>query len=237
MKDFLGGYYGYMSLQAERACSYTQAGYVGVHTLRSGRTKPSSLMLVVATLILGFLAMDCGDEERSTPTADVAIVAPESTSVSSPPPEGQAKPTPFDLSPDVMAILGPVATPALPVMRIRYGGQVHEGRLGSYCWPVPEPPNRVATLCGDTAFQPPAESVRVKSAESVAIQTEAHERPLALSATIFEASGETPLQSIELAQDLDASFEASLEAGSYIVLLNGQWAEGDVSYIFKIEIE
>ena len=53
----------------------------------------------------------------------------------------------------------PASVPQLPVIRLSYGGRVHDGLLRSYCWPTTESPK--VALCGESEFQGPSTAIPV----------------------------------------------------------------------------
>ena len=131
----------------------------------------------------------------------------------------------------------PRAAPELPVIRLGYKGQVYDGLLGSFCWPIIEPSGQVSDLCGDAPFQETSPVIPVGAGESLAVEVEADELPLVVTAVMFGSVETLPLQEIALGPYLTGSFDIDLPAGLYIVHIFGQWLEGDLYYAFKIKVE
>jgi hypothetical protein len=130
----------------------------------------------------------------------------------------------------------PPAVPELPVIRLRYGEKVHDGLLGSYCWPRVEPDGSITTLCGDKPFLDPSTVILVSAGDNLGVEIEAHEPPLRLDAAIFQSAEQPLLKRIALGPHLATSFTVNLPMGRYIVHISGQWPEGDLYYAFKIEV-
>ena len=123
----------------------------------------------------------------------------------------------------------------VPLMQIRYEGEVHEGEQGSGCWPIGG--GKEPSLCWDTALPDPFEEIAVKRGERLTLFINAYEKPQSLSGTFFTAEDEKHVSDLALSPSETLSIPIDLPAGTYILSLFGQWEAGDVSYVFKISVE
>lgn len=127
------------------------------------------------------------------------------------------------------------SVPEAPIMQLRYKGRVYSGLQGSGCWPYEEA-GSVHHLCWDTELPNPSDTVPVSVGETLTVETRAHEKPSGLSATIFTSDGRQVVREVTLVRSLLTELEIDLPRGTYVVIIFGQWVEGDVSYGFKIEV-
>ena len=129
--------------------------------------------------------------------------------------------------------------PRLPVIRLSYGGQVHDGYQGSYCWPshYSEDGARVG-VCADRVLREGIEStVYIPRGAEVWVTVESEDAPSGLVAHVF-ADPETSIQTLELEAgkrvQLPLDFlDPSIGPGEYLLLISGQWPDGDVGYQFR----
>ena len=130
--------------------------------------------------------------------------------------------------------------PPLPVIRLRYNGNVYDGLQGSFCWLTTRGSSdgELATLCADTVFPDPSNVISVVAGETLMVEIEAHEEPLKLTAQIFMTK-ELPykmIKSIELDRRLVVPLNVSFQPDMYIIIIFGVWNAGDISYAFKIDV-
>jgi hypothetical protein len=83
-------------------------------------------------------------------------------------------------------------------------------------------------------------SFSVTNGEILKVETEAHKKPIQLGAIIravdFNTKELTFQKEIELPSDFETEFKVDFSPGQYFVTVFGQWDEGDISYVFKIEV-
>lgn len=128
----------------------------------------------------------------------------------------------------------------LPVIRLSYNEKIYEGLQGSFCWPTVK---EMGTLCADTVFQNPSDVISIAKEDTLAVEIEASKPPTKVRATIFNAAEIPPggyappaIEEINLDANLVVPFTIHLPKGVYIIYIFGQWVEGDVSYVFKIDV-
>lgn len=129
--------------------------------------------------------------------------------------------------------------PPLPVISLRQADRVHQGAEGSYCWPSQHAEDgSTVGLCADKILWEGIEStVYIPRGKEVSVVVEAEDAPSRLVAHIF-ADPETSIQMLELEAGrtvrlpLDG-LDPGIGPGSYLLLISGQWPEGDISYEFR----
>jgi len=127
--------------------------------------------------------------------------------------------------------------PGAPIMRLKYKGEAYNGQEGSNCWPW----GILGKRCVDKSFPPNlSNSFSVTNGEILRVETEAHKKPIQLGAIIravdFNTKELTFQKEIELPPDFKTEFKIDFPPGQYFVTVFGQWDEGDISYVFKIEV-
>ena len=146
-----------------------------------------------------------------------------------------ATPQPVTTGPVPQATTPP-RSPEVPMMRIRYRGEVYDGLQGSGCWQSLNLDGSVSGLCWDVAFVDPPAVIPVTAGSTLTIEVEAHEPPETLWVQVITSvSDESPTQ-ISLEPSLAASYSVDLPAGVYIIHIYGGWSEGSVFYTFKLEV-
>ena len=128
---------------------------------------------------------------------------------------------------------------ALPRVSIEYGGSVHYGREGSYCWPVSANSGICADKIGWEGFDSaPAVSVKRGDALSVVVTTD-ESSPGEVHILVYTVVSTEP--SLKLGDDVYSSPAAEgttldLEPGVYYLTAFYKSKLGDVSYGFKLEM-
>jgi hypothetical protein len=133
-----------------------------------------------------------------------------------------------------MAFISRVATapelPALPVIRLRYGGKRFEGIKGSHCWPEK---GINVDLCVDVDGGLPAEAIRVANGDSLAVEVEAHAPPSSLYLNIWSMPDKRLVRHGQAVWP----FTADLPPGIYIMEISGEWeGVGGMLYTFKMAV-
>ena len=129
--------------------------------------------------------------------------------------------------------------PPLPVIRLHHADNVYNGVEGSYCWPSGYAEDGATIgLCADKILWEGIEStVHIPRGEEVLVVVEADDAPSSLVAHIY-ADPETSIQTLELEAAKTARLpldllDPGIGPGSYLLLISGQWPEGDIGYQFR----
>ena len=131
------------------------------------------------------------------------------------------------------------ALPPRPVMRRRYAGQVCDGAEVSYCWAdYRTDDGSVVGLCVDkiTRWDGLSSAIPVEEGSSVTVEVEAEEQAQALSAAFYELDSDSVVRFVELGPGSKAALPVDLPEGVYNVAVFGRWADGDLTYEFRIEV-
>ena len=129
--------------------------------------------------------------------------------------------------------------PPLPVIRLRHDGKTYEGAQGSYCWPdAVADDGSIVALCADKfswdAFDG---ALSVSTGDSVTIGIDAQEPPRQLSVAFYELNDGPQVMLAEPVPGLETAVEVDLPVGVYNVRVFGLWADGDVAYEFRIQVD
>ena len=131
------------------------------------------------------------------------------------------------------------SAPPLPVIRLDYGGQVYDGYQASYCWPshYAEDGATMAGCVDKVLWEGIESTVYIPRGEEVLVVVEADDAPSRLVAHIF-ADPETSIQMLDLEAAKTVRFpldllDPAIGPGNYLLLISGQWPEGDVGYGFR----
>ena len=205
-------------------------------------------LVLVGVLLLVGLAIACTSDDaplsQSSPEAPDGMTSSSTTSEINP---TQANATEPDAepavasTPDTPTEIVPepteknMAQPLQPVIRLRYGGQVHDGVPGNFCWPR-EPG---VSLCGDEGPFPwqdlDISAIPVTAGDSIIVEIEADDRLQKLRAAIFaEASqhaSDPAAQVVDFEPALKAPLAVDLPAGVYNMRITGHWEVGSQAYI------
>ena len=151
-------------------------------------------------------------------------------------------PTPNSLTEIASESMGEtLAQPLQPVIRLRFGGQIYDGVLGNFCWPV-EPG---VSLCGDEGPFPWQDlvlsAIPVTVGDSIIVEIETDDRPQTLRVAIFDEASQhasdTAAQVMELDPVLKTPLAVDLPAGVYNMRVSGHWEAGDQAYKFRMKVE
>src|SRR3989344_1478981 len=121
---------------------------------------------------------------------------------------------------------------SVPVIQLKYEGNVYKGQQGSGCWP-----ELGSTLCWDTVFPNPEGTIVVSQGDKLHVAVSAYKKPEEVSALIFTADDQRHVQTITISPSKDSEFQIDLPPNTYIVSIFASWPIGDVSYGFKVAVE
>ena len=125
----------------------------------------------------------------------------------------------------------------LPIIHLRYRGDILDGMRGSGCWIMTQ---GVPPICWNTHFLFPPEIIEVRFRDALIVEWEAHGPPLELTTEIWSLSkwggNPTLIGNIELTNDPMSQFTVDLPDGRYIIVINGNWQDGGLSYFFQIKV-
>lgn len=129
--------------------------------------------------------------------------------------------------------------PALPQVSIEYGGGVHNGRQGSYCWPVTANSNVCVDKIGWEDFDSsPVLSVKRGDDLSVVVRTD-EAIPGEVQVQVYTVEGTKPFLAPGDEVYSGSAGEGTtldLEPGVYFLSAFYKSGLGDVSYGFKLEM-
>ncbi len=199
--------------------------------------------LLTAAVVLGLAAIACSTAE--VPRDESADLQVPATPLPAATPLTAATgfvPAATPVQPNARVTLPPLeapAPPAVPVVSIEYGGSVHHGRQGSYCWPV----TANSTVCVDKIgwedFESaPALPVKRGDALSVVVTT-GESSPGDVHVQVFTVDSTEPFLAPGDEVYSAAAGEGTtldLEPGVYFLSAFYKSPLGDASYGFKLEM-
>jgi hypothetical protein len=123
-------------------------------------------------------------------------------------------------------------------MRLRHAGQLYDGAQSSYCWPdFRADDGSVVAVCADKlSGEGLGAAIPVGPGDSVTVEIDSDVPPQELSAAIYESDSGAEARLASLGPSASAELPTDLPAGVYDVRLFGRWADGDLTYEFKIEV-
>ena len=121
--------------------------------------------------------------------------------------------------------------PPIPMMRLRYGGEVYDGIDNGSCWLI----EGLGKLCADVGgFPTPGDFIPVKAGDTLIVEIEAYQRTGAVNIVIVTPEYEEIQHLIRTGSTVE--FGADLPAGMYLVFVSSGYTAGNVGYAFKIKI-
>ena len=200
--------------------------------------------LAVVAVLLGLTAVSCDSTEdlggEGAPPPMPSTPFPAATALPAATPDPTAA-TPARPAAKFVAVptLEPGPTPpAVPWVSIEYGGSVHYGRQGSYCWPVSANSSVCVDKIGWEDFDSaPALEVKRGDELSVVVLTD-ETSPGEVQVQVYTVQSTEPLRPGEEVYSAPAGEGTTLdiEPGTYFLSAFYKSRLGDVSYGFKLEV-
>jgi len=137
-----------------------------------------------------------------------------------------------------------------PTITLQANIQEQTGLLLSYCWQS----DGGRQSCADKALHAPADPIQVMPGEPLRFVVSQGSRPISWHLEIYrparegetadeellDRGGAVPLvhmRDVELLPRPEMSYRPGLGPGMYILILVGRWAQGNASFIFRVQFE
>ncbi len=120
-----------------------------------------------------------------------------------------------------------------PVINLIYNNTTYKGALGSGCWPIGD--GEEGSLCWDTALPRSDHTIEILRRDHLVVDFVGSDPPLAWESTLRAAQDEK-LVDADIPQRADNKIFFDYPPDTYILLVNGSWKEGGVSYGFSVHV-
>lgn len=104
---------------------------------------------------------------------------------------------------------------------------------GSYCWTRP---GSMTGICADTTFLDPTDVLAVRQGETLSLRFQAATAPTSITLRRFDRPGTEELQTLTPPAANPSRFQADLPTGVWILVAFTDWAQGDATYFFKVDV-